>query len=128
MLWASWCLRSKKDGTSVFFAGDTALCPAFEEIGKSYGPFTCAAIPIGAYLPRNFFKTHHASPEDAVQIHMDVKSELSIGCHWGTFRQKALEHVADPPRLLAAELCRLDMSSEDFCVMKHGETKVARPK
>ena len=32
-LWCSWCLFAD-DGTSFFFAGDTALCPAFAEIGN----------------------------------------------------------------------------------------------
>ena len=35
-----------------FFAGDTAMCPAFKQIGHKYGPFDLAAIPIGAYEPR----------------------------------------------------------------------------
>ena len=39
-------------GTDFFFAGDTGYCSAFEEIGKRFGPFDLAAIPIGAYEPR----------------------------------------------------------------------------
>ena len=27
----------------------------------------------------------HIDPEQAVQIHLDVKSQKSIGIHWGTF-------------------------------------------
>jgi N-acyl-phosphatidylethanolamine-hydrolysing phospholipase D len=75
-LWASWCVLGD-DGTRFFFAGDTALCPVFKEIGDKYGPFTTSTIPIGAFRPREFFKTHHASPEDAV-------SDLSRGFEaWG---------------------------------------------
>jgi len=27
----------------------------------------------------------HIDPEQAVQVHLDVKSHKSIGVHWGTF-------------------------------------------
>lgn len=125
-LWASWCVLCD-DGTRFFFAGDTALCPVFKEIGDKYGPFTTSTIPIGAFRPREFFKTHHASPEDAVQIHLDVKSEWSVGCHWGTLRQKAHEHIMEPPNALEAELRRRSIDQGSFQVVKHGETRVVWP-
>ena len=31
-------------------------------------------------------KPQHVDPEEAVQIHLDVKSVRSIGIHWGTFQ------------------------------------------
>ena len=37
---------------SFHFAGDTGYCHGFQQIGRKYGPFTAAAIPIGAYHPR----------------------------------------------------------------------------
>ncbi|KAI8994300.1 beta-lactamase superfamily domain-containing protein [Gaertneriomyces semiglobifer] len=91
---------------SFFFGGDTGYrsvpstlppsapistlqtlpsCPAFSQIGTHYGPFTLAAIPIGAYSPRWFMSPVHCSPEDAVCVHRDVKSEKSFGIHWGTW-------------------------------------------
>jgi L-ascorbate metabolism protein UlaG (beta-lactamase superfamily) len=103
-LWCSWHVQGPH--SSFFFAGDTAMCPAFQQIRKRVGAPTVAAIPIGAYLPRDFMRHHHVSPEDAVQIHEDLGAQWSVGCHWGTLRQKALEHVAQPPRDLAAELER----------------------
>jgi N-acyl-phosphatidylethanolamine-hydrolysing phospholipase D len=30
-------------------------------------------------------KPVHINPEEAVKIHQDVKSQRSIGIHWGTF-------------------------------------------
>jgi len=63
-LWCSWYIQGPQ--SSFYFAGDTALCPAFKEIKARVGAPTVAAIPIGAYLPRNFMRHHHASPEDAV--------------------------------------------------------------
>lgn len=50
VLWGSWSVLGPWN--RFFFAGDTGYCPAFEEIGKRFGPFDLAAIPIGAYEPR----------------------------------------------------------------------------
>ena len=49
-LWGSWCIMGPNH--SFFFAGDTGYCKGFREIGKRYGPFDLAAIPVGAYEPR----------------------------------------------------------------------------
>lgn len=50
VLWGSWSVLGPWN--RFFFAGDTGYCVAFEEIGKRFGPFDLAAIPIGAYEPR----------------------------------------------------------------------------
>nr|XP_051704835.1 N-acyl-phosphatidylethanolamine-hydrolyzing phospholipase D isoform X3 [Oryctolagus cuniculus] len=49
VLWGSWSVLGP--WSRFFFAGDTGYCRAFEEIGKRFGPFDLAAIPIGAYEP-----------------------------------------------------------------------------
>jgi len=43
---------------SFYFAGDTGYCNAFEQIGRTYGPFSLAALPIGTYEPRPLFKLY----------------------------------------------------------------------
>lgn len=48
------------------------------EIGEKVGPFDLALIPIGAYSPRWFMSPIHCSPEDAVELHRDVKSKHSV--------------------------------------------------
>ena len=50
VLWGSWSIIGPQH--RFFFAGDTGYCHIFKQIGKRYGPFDLAAIPIGAYAPR----------------------------------------------------------------------------
>ncbi|KAI7213077.1 Metallo-hydrolase/oxidoreductase [Hortaea werneckii] len=106
-LWCSWAIES--NGKKLYFAGDTAYkaegapaaCPAFQEIGESLGPFDLALLPIGLMSPHQWMGSVHATPEQSLQIHKDVKSKLSIGMHWGTVRGGISAHyedVRDPPR------------------------------
>lgn len=83
-LWGGWAVIGPKH--RFYFAGDSGYCPAFKEVGEVYGPFDAAAIPIGAYEPRNFMKGQHVNPDDAVQVHVDVRSKFTLGIHWGTFK------------------------------------------
>lgn len=82
-LWGGWVVIGPRH--RFYFAGDTGYCPGFKEIGNMYGPFTASAIPIGAFEPRWFMKYQHVNPEEAVAIHLDVRSEFSLAIHWGTF-------------------------------------------
>lgn len=57
----------------------------FKEIGSQWPYMDLSLIPIGTYVPRKFMQPVHCSPEEAVEIHRDVRSKLSIGMHWKTF-------------------------------------------
>ncbi|XP_033049557.1 N-acyl-phosphatidylethanolamine-hydrolyzing phospholipase D isoform X1 [Trachypithecus francoisi] len=120
VLWGSWSVLGPWN--RFFFAGDTGYCPAFEEIGKRFGPFDLAALPIGAYEPRWFMKYQHVDPEEAVRIHIDVQTKKSMAIHWGTFAL-ANEHYLEPPVKLNEALERFGLNAEDFFVLKHGESR-----
>jgi len=121
-LWCSWIVReANTEGAaakSLFFAGDTGYrhvdsanpteeeqdsmprCPAFKEIGDTYGPFDLALLPIGLYSPRDLMASVHCAPEDSVCIHEDIRSKKSIGMHYGTVRggiSAQYEDVIEPP-------------------------------
>src|SRR4051812_40291231 len=82
-LWCGWVLQS--ENKTAYYAGDTGYCTIFREIGERLGPMDLSLIPIGAYAPRWFMQPVHVDPQEAVQIHRDVCSRLSVACHWGTF-------------------------------------------
>jgi len=65
-LWCSWTILGPNH--RFFFTGDTGYCPVFKDIGNMYGPFDLAAIPIGAYAPRNILRGIHINPVEAVQV------------------------------------------------------------
>jgi L-ascorbate metabolism protein UlaG (beta-lactamase superfamily) len=93
----------------------------FKAIGDLYGPFDFAAIPIGAYKPEWFMKDVHCNPQEAIQIHKDLRSRRSAAIHWGTF-PLADEHCVEPALELAR--CR-DLAAvpfDQFFTMKHGDT------
>lgn len=118
-LWGSFTIVSGS-GSTFFFTGDSAYCSAFKEIGKIFGPFTGAAIPIGAYNPRWFLKNSHVDPMEAVQIHRDLKSNKSIAIHHSTFILSN-EDYKEPPRFLRETMDSLKLK-EPFTTIKHGET------
>ena len=123
-LWCSWAVQTPQ--RSFYFAGDTgypvAFPPLFQQIADVCGPFDLAALPIGAYQPRFFMADAHVTPEEAVQMHIDVQSRTSVAIHWGTFRL-AEEEDDEPPRWLDEEAANRQV---DFLHVKPGETVVAR--
>lgn len=46
-LWGSWAVLGPR--RRFFFGGDSGFCDVFALIGRLYGPFDLAALPIGAY-------------------------------------------------------------------------------
>jgi L-ascorbate metabolism protein UlaG (beta-lactamase superfamily) len=119
-LWCSWVIEGSQ---KIYFAGDTGYFPAFKDIGKKYGPFDLAAIPIGAYEPRWFMRSVHTDPREAVDIYEDVKAKYFIPIHWGTF-QLADEPMKDPPKVLLEEARKRKLDLNLFKILKHGETFV----
>lgn len=117
-LWGSWTVIGKN--RRFFFAGDTGYCPVFKDIGKFYGPFNYSFIPIGAYEPRWFMEPQHVDPEQAVMIHMDVKSQKSLAVHWGTFAL-ADEFYLEPKQKLSEALSKFALDPKNFITLKHGE-------
>jgi L-ascorbate metabolism protein UlaG (beta-lactamase superfamily) len=39
----------------------------------------------GAYLPPEIMKAVHLTPEEAVQVFIDLNARAILGIHWGTF-------------------------------------------
>jgi N-acyl-phosphatidylethanolamine-hydrolysing phospholipase D len=120
VLWSGWVIESP--GKKLFFAGDTGYSQDFLDIGRKFGRMDLSLIPIGAYAPRWFMKDMHCTPEEAVQIHLDVSSQLSVGMHWGTFLDLTDEPLDEPPERLRRAVEAKHLDPQCFITMKHGET------
>ena len=126
-LWCSWVLRVS--GTRVFFCGDSGYHGDFAEIGRRFGPFDVALMPVGAYEPRWFMQPVHMNPEEAVTAFRDLhRSHGSEGrgafvpMHWGTFRLTD-EPVEEPPALAEDHWRRAGLPGDGFWRLAHGETR-----
>ncbi|XP_029901688.1 N-acyl-phosphatidylethanolamine-hydrolyzing phospholipase D isoform X2 [Myripristis murdjan] len=122
-LWGSWTVLGPDH--RFFFAGDTGYCSSFQEIGRRFGPFDLAAIPIGAYHPRDVMQGQHVDPEEAVQIHQDVQAKRSLAIHWGTFAL-AYEYYLEPPVRLREALEQKGLKPDSFFTLHHGESCLIR--
>ena len=146
-LWCSWAVHSwippqshpslenktssssssYKRRLAFFFTGDTArpeTFPLHRQIGDRLGPFDLSAIPIGAYEPRFFMKDSHCNPEEAVQVHQDLRSRKSVAIHWGTF-PLANEPYWDPAIRLYKAVTRFSRDHEqsiDFTAIGIGQS------
>lgn len=98
-LWASWVMRTKN--RAIYFSGDTGYFEGFKEIGEKYGPFELAMIEMAAYHEK-LWPSVHMWPEQSVQANLDLRSEVMLPIHWGTFNLAF--HAWDEPieRLLSA--------------------------
>lgn len=121
--WSGWVgqLRKNEVKKTFYFAGDTAYDDViFREIGRQFD-IDLSFIPIGAYEPRVLLRRAHVNPKEAVTIHQEVKSKLSIACHHSTFMlgDPFLEH---PLEDLALALTESQLGAESFIALEVGQS------
>jgi L-ascorbate metabolism protein UlaG (beta-lactamase superfamily) len=80
-LWTSWSVIGPT--SRVFYSGDSGYFDGYAAIGAEYGPFDATLIQIGAYSPA--WPDIHMTPEEGVAAHIDVRGDLLVPVHWGTF-------------------------------------------
>lgn len=99
-LWASFALGT--EDKKVWFGGDTALGPVFDEIGQRAGPFDVALIGIGAYDPPAIMQAVHANPEEAIEIARKLRAKAAVGMHWGSIMLTPEDPFEAPARFRTA--------------------------
>lgn len=121
-LWSSWSISSQSG--KVFFSGDTSYSSTiFKTIGKENGPYDIAIVSIGAYKTRKHGPTSHFTPEEAVKVALETKSNVAVAMHWGTI-QLSDEPPWEPPVRFKKAAQDNGLSSEQTWVMKIGGTRL----
>ena len=125
-LWCSWSISSKSG--KVFFSGDTSYSPTiFKKIGEKNGPYDLAIVSIGAYKTRKYGPASHLTPEEAVKVALDTKSNIAVAMHWGTISLSD-EPPWEPPVRFKKAAQDNSLSSDQTWVMKIGETRLIQSK
>jgi L-ascorbate metabolism protein UlaG (beta-lactamase superfamily) len=120
-LWGGFVVRTP--AFSFWYSGDTGYSPLFAEIGRRFGGFDLAAIPVGGYQPRWFMKGQHVDPAEAVQVFLDVGAREAVGVHWGTF-ELTDEPLDAPIGELPRALDAAGVPRDRFGLWRHGETRI----
>ncbi len=119
-LWCGYVVEIK--GKTFYFVGDTGYNPVqFKEIGQRWSSIDLSLIPIGTYVPKPFMQPVHISPFEAVAIHCDVNSRLSLGMHWKTFLLSD-EPPERPPYDLYLAMRERKLPFESFLPLEPGES------
>lgn len=122
-LWCGYVIESPAG--VVYFAGDTGYGKFVKEIGKKFPSIQASLIPIGAYRPRWFMAPIHLSPEEAIQVHRDLQSEVSIAMHFGTF-PLADDGMREGAQVLQQKMAENQMAADEFLVLQEGTTKTIK--
>jgi len=122
-LWCGYIIQSKSG--NIYFAGDSGYGDFFKLIGRKYGKMKVSMIPIGAYLPQWFMSPIHISPEEAVKVHQDVNSEISIAMHYGTF-PLADDGQQQPILDLKDAINRSGLNKDEFVLLDEGKSLVLK--
>lgn len=97
-LWSGWVVKGPQH--RVVYSGDTAMHPAFAEIGERLGPFDLSIIEIGAY--NALWRDNHLGPEQALRAHQLLQARAMLPVHWAGFDLAIHNWTAPIERLKAA--------------------------
>lgn len=119
-LWSGWAVSGPE--RRFYFAGDTGYFEGFARIGAALGPFDLAAVPIGAYLPREMMREAHMNPAEAAQAAVDLRAARAVGMHFGTF-ELSDEPPDEPPRLFREAATQGALGAPAAWILDIGETR-----
>jgi len=126
-LWCGFVMQTEE--TCIYFAGDTAMGPHFAQIALKFPAIDLAILPIGAYRPAWFMGEVHLSPQDAVEVHLQLGARISVAGHFGTF-DLGDDGQDEAVQALLEVLRGRNLRGTEFWALQFGEGSdlVSRPK
>lgn len=119
-LWGGFVIETKVG--AVYFAGDTGYGPFLHEIAHRFPNIRAALLPIGAFKPREFMKSMHMNPADAVQALLDLNAQKGIGIHFDSLENLADEAQYEAGESLKESLIQHQLPPERFIAPNPGQT------
>ena len=104
---------------TVYFAGDTDLMPALEEIGRN--GIDVALLPVWGWGPR--VGAGHLDPEQAAEAARLLKPRLAVPIHWGTYGSPG----GDVSRMPAERFAAACAGTVEVRIVEPGERLVVDP-
>jgi L-ascorbate metabolism protein UlaG (beta-lactamase superfamily) len=122
-LWSGFALKTSSG--SIYYSGDTGYGEFFSEIAARIAPIRLSFLPIGAYKPEWFMSPIHTSPAEALKIHQEIQSPLSIAMHFGTF-PLADDGMGEAESELSKALGLVSEMNGSFKVLDFGKTLIVK--
>ena len=116
-LWGGFVISSS--GGPIYYTGDTGYGIHFKQIKEKFSHFRFSMIPIAPINPEWIMKYVHLSPEEAVKVHKEINSSVSMAFHFGTFKQGDDEQYEAVSRLKKA-IIKENISPKEFRVLRQG--------
>ncbi len=104
---------------TVYFAGDTDLMPALEEIGRN--GIDLALLPVWGWGPR--VGAGHLDPEQAAEAARLLRPRLAVPIHWGTYGSPG----GDVSRMPAERFAAACAGTVEVRIVEPGERLVVDP-
>jgi L-ascorbate metabolism protein UlaG (beta-lactamase superfamily) len=82
-LWGSWMVSCGME--HIYFGGDTAHGPHFEQIGQQFNTIATALLPLGPVEPTKWMRHNHMNAQQVVKAFIALKARQLVPMHWGAF-------------------------------------------
>ncbi|HQQ23400.1 MAG TPA: MBL fold metallo-hydrolase [Spirochaetota bacterium] len=119
-LWGGFVIE--RNGYVIYFAGDSAYADFLKKIHEHYPEVDMSILPIGSYESREFMKTQHMNPEEAVLTHLLLNSLQTIGMHYATFLEHPEQSIDAHEKDLNRALEKYSVGINSFIILKFGES------
>ena len=118
-LWGGFLIQAGH--ARIYFAGDTAYAPFFQDIRQRLGPSTSRFSQSVRMSRAGSCTSIHMNPAEAVQAHLDLDASQSIAMHFGTFQLTA-EGIDEPVRDLDEALRARGVEPSRFRTLAFGDS------